>query len=102
MSATTHRDRNVTLTRIVLAFILVCVLNAGMCLATAITMQYRFNEARVQEQQQGQVIFKNLCTTLDSLYADKPPIVTTINNPSSVYLQDLHQRLGELATDIKC
>lgn len=84
---------------IILAIIFVAVLNAGISVAIAATIQNRYDTAKVQQQQQGQIVFQKLCTTLNSLHADNPPSNT---GQSAAYLQDLHNRLGELATDLKC
>jgi hypothetical protein len=84
---------------IILAIILAAVLSAGISVALATSIQDKYNSERAQQVQQSSVIFGKLCNTLDSLHADIPPKGT---GPNSVYLQDLHNRLGDLASDIKC
>ena|SRR5579862_1479477 len=88
-----------TLIRIIVAFILVAVLNACISVSLALSIQDRYNSERAIQQQQSQVVFSRLCTTLESLHAENPPKDT---GQSAAYLQDLHNRLGELAVDLKC
>jgi flagellar basal body-associated protein FliL len=104
MGEETHSARRTdrTIIRIIIAIVLVAVLNAAISVALATSIQTRFDDAQQQQQQQGQIVFKNLCNTLDSLHADQPPSGPAADNPSRAYLQDLHTRLGELATDLKC
>jgi hypothetical protein len=91
-----------TLLRIIVAVILAVVINAGITAWAVTNMQNRFNNAAKAQQQQGQVVLSHLCTTLESLYADKPPAGASPSDPSRLYLQELHQRLGDLAVDLKC
>jgi len=93
------RKADKTLVGIIIAIILVAVINAGISVILAFSIQHNYNTARSQQQQQSQIVFSKLCTTLEALHADKPPVGTT---PSMVYIQGLHDRLGELATDLKC
>jgi uncharacterized membrane protein len=93
------RKADKTLVGIVIAIILVAVVNAGISVVLALSIQHNYNAARTQQQQQSQIVFSKLCTTLQALHADKPPSGTT---PSMIYIQGLHDRLGELATDLKC
>jgi hypothetical protein len=99
----THRQKlDRTLVGIVLAIIFVAIVNAGISVALATSIQDKYNAERIQQTQQSQVVFTHLCTTLESLHADNPPSGSAINNPSRAYLQELHDRLGELASDLKC
>lgn len=96
------KAENHTLRTVVLIMILVLVLNAGISATLALAIQNRSDAARQQQKVQSQIVFRKLCTTLESLHADNPPTGSAANNPSRVYLQDLHDRLGELAVDLKC
>lgn len=69
-----------TLAKIITAIILVAVLNAGISLAIAFTIQNRFDIARQQQVTQGQEFLRTLCKALESP----------------------HSHLGELAIDLKC
>ena len=64
----------------------------------------RAAQAHVQalQQQQGQVIGRKLCQTLDSLAALTPPGGSPESNPSRAYEQNLHAVLDRLAPDIGC
>lgn len=96
-----HKKRKTdrTLIAIIMAIILVAVLNAGVSVALAINTQDRYNNAVKQQQTSTSIIFGHICQTLESLHADAPPAG---NQPARAFLQDLHNRLGELATDLKC
>ena len=52
------------------------------------------------QQQQGQLIARKLCTTLDRLAALQPPAGNPTTNPSRAYDQRLHSTLADLGPDI--
>jgi len=54
------------------------------------------------QQQQGQLIARKLCTTLDRLAALQPPAGNPTTNPSRAYDQRLHSTLADLGPDIGC
>ena len=64
----------------------------------------RADEAAVQAQQrqQGAVIGRKLCATLDDLRSLQPPSGNPASNPSRAYEQGLHARLSQLGTDLGC
>jgi hypothetical protein len=88
-----------TLTRIILVVILVAILNAGVSASLALSIQSKYASEQASQQKQSKVIYSNICKTLISLHEDSPP---SGNQPARAYLQDLHERLGELASDLKC
>lgn len=88
-----------TLLKLVVAVVIAVMLNAGITAYLVLSTQSRFSIQQAQQQTQGKMIVERICDTLESLHADEPPVGA---EPSRVYLQDLHARLGDLAYDLKC
>jgi len=57
---------------------------------------------QVMQQQAGAILGRKLCTTFAALAALKPPPGNPKTNPSRAYLQDEHDTLVQLGTDLGC
>jgi hypothetical protein len=74
-------------------------------LLLAVSYLYITHSDQVQtarQQQQGKLIERKLCTTLDSLTALRPPRGSATGNPSRAYLRRQHDVLAQLGRDIGC
>lgn len=77
------------------------------CLAAALVLNGLFTIWSVQnfkrqEQQNGIIVQRKICKTLDLLYREKPPSGDASKNPSRAYEQDLHARFADLRIDLGC
>lgn len=75
--------------------------------ALAITGSYFITQAEIHsaqqaQQAQGQMFETNLCHTLNTLKAQKPPVGNPKTNPSRAFDQEQHQALAQLAADVGC
>jgi|SRR5215469_11095148 len=105
MSTTTHRPApkvDITILRLIALLLVAVVVNAGITAILVLSVQDRFNQQEQQQQSQGRAVGQKICNTLETLYADKPPADASPSDPSRIYLQNLHQRFGDLAIDLKC
>jgi hypothetical protein len=84
----------------------------GTCFTLLIVLAASFIQSRISQDQydqvqqsqarQGQAVEEKLCTTLEGLRSLTPPAGNPSSNPSRAYLQEQHNRLAELSTDIGC
>jgi hypothetical protein len=96
-----------------LAILAAILLNVGFCywfvqsnIDALNAQRAAFHEHNVKAAEvaaaRGAAIEAKLCGTFESLYADKPPAGDPATNPSRAYLQELHERLGEVPGELGC
>ena len=59
-------------------------------------------QQQLAQQRAGQLAEQKICTTLGTLAALKPPPGNPQSNPSRAYLQEEHDTLAQLGTDLGC
>lgn len=91
-----------TLVRIIIAMVIVAVFNAAATLFIVSTVQHQIEATRQQQQHQGQVTERKICTSLDALANVSPPPGNPGSNPSRAYEQQLHNILSQLGPDLGC
>lgn len=101
-STPSNRKAYITVVRIISVILLTLMLNAVLSVSFAVHIQNQVNENRANDIRQSRIVVNNLCKTLTSLHADNPPGNSPTPDPARAYLLDLHDRLGELAVDLKC
>lgn len=94
---------------LVYLFVLAAVLGGASLLWTAhevhasqAAIQAAQHREQVIQQQAGAVLGRKLCITFGKLAALKPPPGSAARNPSRAYLQDQHDTLVQLGTDLGC
>lgn len=99
--------------RVRYAFVALVVLTLAMTgVAILFTVTYYHAEQASQQRQaaaeqasqqkQGEMLEQKLCTGFGQLAALKPPGGSPADNPSRAYLQDQHDVLVGLGTDVGC
>lgn len=84
------------------SFVVISVVNLLLTGAAYLYITHSASTERARQLQQGRVVERRLCTTLDSLAALRPPPGSPGSNPSRAYLQRQHAALAQLGTDVGC
>lgn len=68
------------------------------------SVSYQAAQRRQQQvqEQQGRIVERKLCQTLDGLVQLRPPPGNPATNPSRAFEQRLHEKLSQLAPDVGC
>ena len=77
------------------SMVLAVALNAGFTL-------WSIGNSRQQQQHQGEIVERKICTTIAHLDALKPPGGNPRANPSRAFDDRLHASLAQLGPDLGC
>lgn len=84
------------------SFVVIALINLALTATGFLYITHSDSVSKAREQQQGRVVERKLCTTLNSLASLKPPPIDKPSDLSRLYLQEEHDKLAQLGADVGC